>query len=448
MQPGSTEIVSKPYSSPLSQIAVNKVEEIKNLILDLAHFEKVNLDEKAELKEQLNVYKIAFNDHKTLLVNSKLENEALENQIKLYQGHRIVTILDGDGAIFSPSLINQGTLGGREAARILCSGVLEYVKSNYGPNQYQLSVFIFLNKRGLRDTLGRTGHVIAKQQLGNFLRGFNQATERFLVVDVGDGKEVADAKVKTHLEDTIQFPQTCKVVFGGCHDNGYATSLRSHITAGFKEKLILLKSYEETATDIAALNLPLLTIPNLFLPEKLLNPPCTPPGLNSRISPPSGLSFESLPTGPTDYSRAVRAGRRIPTPELDSNCSTTSEDESPDVYLPPTSQKRHLTPGLPLSKHKPPPCTMFYLANCKFGQGCKYGHDYLLDAEGYEELKQNAKKKPCPSTNQNEFCGWGDSCCYGHYCPNATKCVYQKLGKCNFKGADMHKEPKVEATGL
>ena len=66
--------------------------------------------------------------------------------------------------------------------------------------------------------------------------GFNQAAERFMMVDVGSEKEAADAKIKgrcstsirvrtvTHwfhlffpalLEDEIRLPQTEKIIFGG-----------------------------------------------------------------------------------------------------------------------------------------------------------------------------------------------------------------------------------------
>ena len=63
--------------------------------------------------------------------------------------------------------------------------------------------------------------------------GFNQAAERFLVVDVGSAKEAADAKIKSkgysfipilffsqilpsaHLQDAILLPQTYKIIFGG-----------------------------------------------------------------------------------------------------------------------------------------------------------------------------------------------------------------------------------------
>lgn len=112
------------------------------------------------------------------------------------QGYRIVTLLDGDGAIFSADLISRGKAGGQEAAQSLSDHISQYLATNYGVNQYQLWVYMFLNKRGLMDTFGRAGNLLAKQKFEDFFIGFNQAAERFLMIDVGGEKEAADAKIK------------------------------------------------------------------------------------------------------------------------------------------------------------------------------------------------------------------------------------------------------------
>lgn len=63
-------------------------------------------------------------------------------------------------------------------------------------HEYQLYVYIFLNKRGLSDTFNRHGLLQAKRSFDEFIIGFNQAKERFLMVDVGNAKEAADSKIK------------------------------------------------------------------------------------------------------------------------------------------------------------------------------------------------------------------------------------------------------------
>lgn len=62
--------------------------------------------------------------------------------------------------------------------------------------QYQIWVYVFLNKRGLSDTFGRAGLAAAKTRFDDFILGFNQAAERFVMLDVGSAKEAADAKIK------------------------------------------------------------------------------------------------------------------------------------------------------------------------------------------------------------------------------------------------------------
>ncbi|KAG6903384.1 hypothetical protein C0995_013137 [Termitomyces sp. Mi166 len=153
-----------------------------------------------KLEVDLSVYKRAYNDVDTerrqlekLKHDAVREKEDLENQIK---GFRVVALLDGDGAIFSPDLIAQGRVGGHAAAQKLSDYLLQHLSSNFGANQYQLWVYVFFNKRGLVDTFGRVGKLLVKSRFDDFVMGFNQAAERFLMVDVGDAKEAADAKIK------------------------------------------------------------------------------------------------------------------------------------------------------------------------------------------------------------------------------------------------------------
>lgn len=145
-------------------------------------------------------------------------------------------LLDGDGTIFSADLIIRGQEGGLEAARLLTEGVRHNLASDLGHEKFQLWVYLFYNKRGLLETFARVGLSAARPKFDEFIIGFNQAAERFLMVDVGGSKEAADAKIKGHLphfsfqrhrcltprtfaavylEDNIRLPQTHKIIFGG-----------------------------------------------------------------------------------------------------------------------------------------------------------------------------------------------------------------------------------------
>jgi hypothetical protein len=121
----------------------------------------------------------------------------------------------GKGAIFSPDLLVQGQEGGHAAAKMLADFVRQDFSTKYKLDQFHFWVYVFYNKRGLIDAIGRAGLWAAKQKFEDFAYGFNQAAERFVMVDVGSGKEAADAKIKVILEDNIRLPQTCKILFGG-----------------------------------------------------------------------------------------------------------------------------------------------------------------------------------------------------------------------------------------
>ncbi|KAF4600850.1 hypothetical protein EYR38_005495 [Pleurotus pulmonarius] len=523
------------------------------------------------LQNELNVYKRAYADvdnERQQLAAQKQEADRQRGELELQlKGNRVVALLDGDGTIFSSNLISQGQPGGHIAAQKLADSILQHMNANYGLNQYQLWVYVFFNKRGLTEAFGRYGLANLKAKFDDFMLGFNQAAERFMMIDVGTTKEAADAKIKAYLEDEIRLPQTCKVLFGGCHDNGYVTNLRSQITAGFKHKLILLQSYADMAAGISELCLPSMSCPDLFMLQKLgaqsfTAVPSTAPQPVPHVSSPAGSTFASLPPiasppsqtrslvvyppvdaaaegrrepsalGPfrkverrdsvasisssfserrdsitlsgaappfkperrdsivsnssapptlpvpsallggspppidswellpshpahvestfeaetkrpvSSYSSAVM--RRPPTPDLDSSSSSDASDSSDENASPRITPARHVNPNIPLSKHKPPPCTLFYLANCKYGSECKYAHNYLLQEDHYTEIRTNAKKAPCPSINKGEMCIWAEACCYGHVCPSGPKCMYYKQGRCKFTGVDMHKEVKAK----
>ncbi|KAJ7781390.1 hypothetical protein B0H16DRAFT_1710599 [Mycena metata] len=272
-------------------------------------------------------------------------------------GHRVVALIDGDGAIFSQDLITQGQQGGHLAARSLSDGILNFLSTNYGTKPDELWVYLFYNKRGLTDTFNRVGLCSLNKTFEDFVVGFNQAAERFIMVDAGTTKEAADVKLKVHLVDDIQLPQTFKIVFGGCHDGGYISNLNSQITAGYREKLILLKGYTQMAPTIAALDLPLLEIPELFMTHKLVagnrwTTPTSPnlmvtdsgmPDDSSKIS--LGESDEVDSTG-SSYSRVLQRAAAPNLRESTRERSSSTEASWQASYSPTTSGTRHVIPGV------------------------------------------------------------------------------------------------------
>ncbi len=152
----------------------------------------------------------------------------------------IVCLIDGDGNIFSSDLIKLGQFGGRQAAMLLTKGLTDYLSSvdstqASAPGRGQLWLTIYCNKSGLVDTL-TSNSICTAEEFEAFVLGFNQASPLFSIVDVGNGKEAADSKIKgahacvlflrnlwndhrriEYLRVFTRFPQTSKVFFGGTY---------------------------------------------------------------------------------------------------------------------------------------------------------------------------------------------------------------------------------------
>lgn len=102
-----------------------------------------------------------------------------------------VALIDGDGYPFALHYLRQGRVGGQEAATALKAKLI----SEIGPD-VQLLVFVYLNRLGLADVLVSNRLIGRRSEFDEFITGFNQSSPLFQMIDVGHGKEVADAKIR------------------------------------------------------------------------------------------------------------------------------------------------------------------------------------------------------------------------------------------------------------
>ncbi|KAI0796542.1 hypothetical protein C8Q75DRAFT_802236 [Abortiporus biennis] len=387
-----------------------------------------------ELEDKLKRNEAVIDHYQGIIERMKEDHSREMKSLKILD-HRVVCLIDGDGSIFSLSEIAKGQAGGLSVATRLTEAIRGHVPSEKHP--YHLYAWIFYNRSGLLETLKKYSKENARKGFDDFVLGFNRASERFLMTDVGSGKEAVDSKLRAILEDQIKSVETIKVIFGGCHDNGYLNTLRSLITSGHADKLVLLRGYREMAAGFQALQVPSLEIQEMFEPEKLgtlqlptmmVSPPLTPPGLtkNTAMDSPSPTSPQAVTVKVRAVSWSSIAQANMPIPWRKSSISIP--------------KLRPVVPKKPLSKHEPPPCNMHYLARCKFGESCDYAHDYDLKPVHIEEMRSHAQRTPCSTVNRGEFCAYGDNCCFGHKCPFGTKCFYNKDGSCWFVGANMHED--------
>lgn len=129
----------------------------------------------------------------------------------------MLCLIDGDGNIFSPDLITRGQAGGRQAAMLLTKGLMDHLtsinNSETAHGRGQLWLTIYCNKSGLLETLIQND-VCSTEQFETFVVGFNQASPLFSIMDVGTGKEAADAKIKGMcLYRRLRFSQLQKFIF-------------------------------------------------------------------------------------------------------------------------------------------------------------------------------------------------------------------------------------------
>ncbi|GJJ07736.1 hypothetical protein Clacol_001941 [Clathrus columnatus] len=390
-------------------------ESYKNLEDKLSEAQETN----EVLRKEVELWKREYNKETRKVDKAEDRIKLLEaqcsNVLSKDRESMVLVLIDGDGYIFNDELLQRGREGGLEAAQMLNESIINHInvsssqpsspKSDRSrsatptPGQVQVWTYMFFNLKGLKQAVVGA-NICTVEEFEGFMIGFNQANPRLVINDVHSGKEAADAKVKAYLQSWTQFPQTSRIYFGGAHDNGYYPTLAELHNNNLLDRLVLLQGYEQTAHEIASLRLPVLNIDGLFRSEKIPTTKMLTINLNgaqsarpSTPSPPSTTSSSSNGKGmPVLYAAAVESYHPTSAAQLmarpDSPCGR---------------RLKRINPNLELHKHVPPPCNLFYLSKCVKGADCKYAHDYLLEAEHYEMLSQNAKKSPCPAVNSGKF---------------------------------------------
>ncbi|KAG8964103.1 hypothetical protein FRC03_002235 [Tulasnella sp. 419] len=327
-----------------------------------------------DLEDELSGWKRAVRDCEKTEFGLQAEIDKLrEENGRLKLGNPLVVcLIDGDGVIFSEDLIGQGREGGREAATKLSQEIRNFINSgqastgNPPPNLFQLYVVIYFNATGLSKILSNN-NICSEGQLTEFMEGFNQANPLFTMVDVGRGKEAADAKLKESLRLFIKLPQTRHVIFGGAHDSGYLHELRSFQTDGLLEKLIVLKGNYEVAYEVKQFvlekGIPLLGINDILLQRRPTNSQSRSYLTAAAREGPNLLSPPLSPVAVVPRPRAASRAGSIASSALDEGTSRPSKPPGLRTVL-------NVNPSKPIEKQDPKLCSNFYLAgNCINGVG-------------------------------------------------------------------------------
>ncbi|QRW25826.1 hypothetical protein RhiXN_10903 [Rhizoctonia solani] len=315
--------------------------------------------------------------------NAALRREIAElKQVKVQSGAAnplLLCLIDGDGCIFNECKAWTAA----ERLRALSPAY----RDHYGGHA-DILVHIFFNREGLGSTM----------------------------LDVGAGKEAADAKIRELMRIFVRFPHVKRVYFGGGHDNGYTSNLATLQTEGYLDKIVLLQGYTEVAAEIKTLPLERLENNGLFLTVKLSNktalasgviPPSTPPIIRTK----SSAKSPPVHSVPTLLKSPIKAHRE----ELKSECHRTQVATHPDV-----------APMTKILAVKPRACNLHYLTKkgCNMEE-CNYGHDYEFSKEMLADFRELVGQNPCLSVNKGLECK-DLECPSAHRCPQGPNCSWNK----------------------
>ncbi|CAJ2505347.1 Uu.00g127410.m01.CDS01 [Anthostomella pinea] len=199
-----------------------------------------------------------------------LDNELQRQRQKVSKGSFVVVLIDGDGAKFREEYLRD-TIGGAEKAALKLK---QAVRDNFrgtslGHDDIPILVRVYANLNDLSKSL-RMSHVIDyDDDMRLFAEKFTNTRADFDFINVGKGKENADAKMRrmlSHYQNNIQ----CKKIFlaGCCHDNGYLHDLRDY--AGIADNIVLIET-TPAESGFRSLQFPILRFDEVFRSEPLNN---------------------------------------------------------------------------------------------------------------------------------------------------------------------------------
>ncbi|KAF7981646.1 hypothetical protein HWV62_32750 [Athelia sp. TMB] len=145
-----------------------------------------------------------------------------------------------------------GQQGGRQAAQQITKGIAEYLSDEdiqvFGRG-LSFWVTVYFNKTGLLNALA-SHDICTPEQFESFCVGFSQASPRFLMIDVGYGKDAVEFKIR------------------GGNDTGYSSTMSLLESEQLLGKLVILEGYEDINSELHKLCLPSLKLDGLFLAQK------------------------------------------------------------------------------------------------------------------------------------------------------------------------------------
>ncbi|UZP40927.1 hypothetical protein NXS19_008743 [Fusarium pseudograminearum] len=229
-----------------------------------ARLNEVELDLKAATKTRRDLQKTL--EEAELQVKWVMrQNDEIKNT-----NSYVLILIDGDGLLFDDSFTKQGLEGGKLAARALRTAVAQLC-SHERTGSLEIICRVVANVGGLSKALASEGCIENPNQFRDFTQGFTQAKASFDFLDVGFGKERADAKIREtarwHLGN-----QNCKhILLGIGHDSGYAPFLEEVVHDDDTRHCVSLIKGPPLVRELDRLQMNIIEFDDIFRPTKLIS---------------------------------------------------------------------------------------------------------------------------------------------------------------------------------
>ncbi|KAK3944539.1 hypothetical protein QBC46DRAFT_337578 [Diplogelasinospora grovesii] len=292
----------------------------------------------------------------------EVSNDTLSTENHLLKNNNpyVVVLIDGDGLLFQDAFIRQGLEGGKKAAYALRSAILKECGEHAAGVEVIARVYTHLG--GLSRAMRLDGCIDHESDLKNFSLGFTQAKASFDWVDVGQGKERADNKIKEATNWNLRNHNCKQVILGISHDSGYAPFLDEIFQDEANRRRVTIMEGYPTTRELVATGVNILgnLTEALFRSEKLVtdrilysirntSPPRTSPtaptnnnsfGVIGGGPPPSSTSMPSLSSSLTSVASTVSvASTSAPSLAMSSPSPATSNVSTP-ATVPATTYAR------------------------------------------------------------------------------------------------------------
>ncbi|RGP73552.1 c-x8-c-x5-c-x3-h zinc finger [Fusarium sporotrichioides] len=406
-----------------------------------ARLNEVELDLKAATKTRRDLQK-SLEEAELQVKWVMRQNDEIKNT-----NSYVLILIDGDGLLFDDSFTKEGLEGGKNAARALRTAVAQLC-SHERTGSLEIICRVVANVHGLGKALSNEGCIESPNQFRDFTQGFTQARSSFDFLDVGFGKERADAKIREtarwHLGN-----QNCKhILLGIGHDAGYAPFLEEVVHDDESRHCVSLIKGPPLVRELENLQLNVIEFDDIFRPTKLISDKTSalamstqrtlpikthtaatasmPPTQAAVLTPATSTASLSPPN--TSWAKITKSATPPPQltmplpPKQGKSKATTSKTPAQPAWSPgPRGLDPAVTVGaLAMENIKrrggdDKLCNNHYLRGpCGRMDICPFVHNYKATQDDLLALAMLSRQNPCTAGQECDV----DDCIYGHHCPN------------------------------